>query len=122
MKKIFVLFICLFSASIVFAQGYPQHVREIQKVRNLVNNLSIGTLRAQVTNAIGHPDKIKSYVNASGKIINVILYLTDDSFSCITEHHEHCYTPLIFEEGVLIGKGQEYLDIAIKRYRLERQF
>lgn len=122
MKKLYLLIMILSATSFVFAQGYPQHVENIQRTRNFINRVSLGSQQPQVTNMMGEADTFEIYTNPSGRSLRVLRYLTDDSFQCLTDQHPHCYTPLIFENGVLIGKGQEYLDIAIKRYNLQRQF
>ena len=112
----------LFTSSILFAQGYNDHRSSVNLVRGRINRIMERTTEAEVVKLLGEADRIEVYQNARGRIVKVLYYLVDDATYCITEKMDECYIPLLFEMGQLLSKGWESLDIAIKRYDLERGF
>ena len=74
--------------------------------------LSIGQTRDQVLATMGKPYKTETYVIA-GKPVEFWLYLTEGKEIYGTLRDAN-FTPLAFENGVLMGWGRNYYDNTLR--------
>ena len=84
---------------------------EASNNREKLNNLDAGMTTSKVREVMGDPYKRELYANNE-----VWFYITDwqpDGYTTLDE-----MTPLVFEDGKLVGWGSRYLDENIKKYEL----
>ena len=114
MKKILLI-------SIVFIAGCPgspiQTQSEAKINRKAMISLSPGATKNGVLEIMGEPRKTEFYVSEVNNT-EIWFYLTEGTTSRNKRIIETNYTPLVFEDGRLIGWGSRYVDEHIKKYEL----
>ena len=85
-----------------------KHEAKINRVSML--NLKIGMSKTQVFSLMGNPYKSESY-QVEGKNLEFWLYRTE---IYVEENKSDNFTPLAFENDILIGWGRNYYDNAFR--------
>lgn len=113
MKKIIIITLVLVAG----CEGSPIRTQpEARKNRKAMISLSPGITKNDVLEIMGNPRKTELY-NSKENNIEFWFYLIEGAtiHKGITEVN---YTPLVFENGRLIGWGSRYVDEHIKKYEL----
>jgi hypothetical protein len=113
MKKAF--FILLI---ILFWMGCRQEENRfnIEENRQNLNKLEIGMSKEQVLSVMG--EKYAADIRSGDNAFEVLYYPTSTGDNVRkTTDSEIRLTPLVFDEGILIGWGWEFFDTNIDKYR-----
>ena len=88
---------------------------KIQQSRNRDNlmRLDLGMTKEQVVQIMGKPDLNEAYQTADGGALVILFYYTNRKWADSNITKDEC-TPLVFENGKLIGWGDEFYQSKIK--------
>lgn len=107
--------------SIIFIAGCPgspiQTESEANKNRKAMIGLIPGVTKNDVLEIMGEPRKTEFYIS-KGVNLEFWFYLTEGTTSRDRRMIETNFTPLVFENGKLIGWGNRHLDEHIEKYEL----
>jgi hypothetical protein len=106
---IFLIF--LFVLSVMGCAGSPvRRAREAARNRSSLVNLKVGMIKKQVIDVVGEPSKTEAY-EIGDKRLEIWFYLTEYGWTEYTGTTRLEYTPLVFEDEVLKGWGNQALRI-----------
>jgi len=107
--------------SLVFVAGCPgspiQTQSEAKRNRKAMISLSPGITKNDVLEIMGKPRKTELYIS-KGDNLEFWFYLTEGTTIRNRRMIETNFTPLVFENGKLIGWGNRHLDEHIEKYEL----
>jgi outer membrane protein assembly factor BamE (lipoprotein component of BamABCDE complex) len=88
---------------------------EIRQSRNRDNlmRIDLGMSKDQVVLIMGKPDLNEAYQTADGGALVILFYYTNRKWADGNVTKDEC-TPLVFENGKLIGWGDEFYQSKIK--------
>lgn len=86
---------------------------EAAKNRKSLLHLSIGMTKTEVQKAMGDPRKTEAY-SKDGRNIEFWLYMTEGITITDRKLRDSNFTPLVFEDGKLIGWGRNFYDQTLK--------
>lgn len=96
-----------YAASAPSMQCTPQN---IQKARYVIVNMArvpLGGHKIQVVGTLGNPSKVESFMLQDGNMLEVMFYRTGEP-GCLGMPTEDRFTPFVFQNGVLLGYGNDY--------------
>ena len=108
--SIFIL--CLFAFLIIGCASGRVAYRMVNKDNANIMNLEkskIGMTRAEVLTLMGTADKSEKF-ERNGMAVEILYYLTSDSYSPDTGWQNIDSTPVVFEAGILKGWGKYYYE------------
>ena len=114
--NIFLLFLVILALS-VCGCATPQ-MRMDRNNSNLLR-LEIGMPKEQVMSIMGKPDLNEAYQSLYGKPVVILFYYTQRKWADGNTTKDEC-TPVVFENGKLVGRGDEFykrkteIDVNIK--------
>jgi|GEM_PF-2463858 len=111
----FALLCAIFVGACVPVQQQPLltsfcNPQTIQQARYVVVNTArvpLGGHKIQVVGTIGSPQKVESFALSDGSMVEVMFYRTGEP-GCPGMPTEDRYTPFVFQNGSLIGYGNDY--------------
>lgn len=109
------LFALVFLSGCVPVQQRPLHTvacnpQSIQQARYVVVNTArvpLGGHKIQVVGVLGNPQKVESFALHDGSMVEVMFYRTGEP-GCPGMPTEDRYTPFVFQNGALLGYGNDY--------------
>jgi len=111
MKKLLLIFMVLLLAGC----GYGKVAK---KNRDLMLTLNTGQTKQEVLQLMGNPEKNEQYYRTDKKID--IWYYRTSSFESGGWDSDDYFTPMVFEDGKLIGWGEDFYDRKVKFDYTER--
>lgn len=116
--KTILLFLIISSLSIIF-YGCATPGMIMEKNNENLLKLEMGMSKEQVLQVMGKPDLNEAYQSLYGKSVTIFFYYTQRKWSDGNTTKDEC-TPVVFEDGKLVGWGDEFyknkmeVDINIK--------
>jgi len=95
-------------------QGSPIQTQwEASENREALLGLNIGLTKADVLKRMGQPRKTEAY-SVDKRNMEFWLYLTEGATVGDRRLKDSNFTPLVFEDGILIGWGRNFYDRTLK--------
>jgi len=88
--------------------------KEVQgRNRDNLMNLELGMTKDQVIQVMGKPDLNEAYQGAKGSSLVILFYYTNRKWADDNVTKDEC-TPIVLENGKLIGWGDEFYQSKLK--------
>ncbi|NQT70632.1 MAG: DUF3192 domain-containing protein [Desulfobacteraceae bacterium] len=93
---------------------------QVQKNNDALLQLEMGMSKDQVISVMGKPSLNEAYQSLNGKAVVIYRYVTQLAFPPRSTIHREDTTPVVFENGKLVGWGAEFykhkleIDVNIK--------
>ena len=94
-------------------EALSEQAGRLKPIEKLCLELNIGMTKTEVIQVMGEPRKTEAY-SMEGQNTEFWLYLTEGTIIGDGRMGDKNFTPLAFENGILIGWGRNFYDQALK--------